>query len=184
MGELITGIVGIAGVLLGLFADRFLQRQGKVRCEIEPMKLSIIATDDNEDTVRALPVPRGMLNEEIADRNRGFGDPAARCFVEAKLFNEKEVKTGIRDLTVTFGKVERIYQKMLDRSTWQPATAGSRQMDYLEVVNLPSREWVSLSLMGNIEFCDAKKLECCDSAWLCGYFPDGAFFSAQIPFPS
>jgi hypothetical protein len=149
---------------------------------MEPIELAIIATDENEATVRALPIPDGMLDEDVAERNRGFGDSAIRCFIEAKLFNEKEVKTGIRDVLVVFEGRSTVEQKMLDRSTWRLPTTGQRQMDYLEMVNLPSREWVSLSLLGDIGLEDARKLTRCDSAWLRGYFPDGRRFNERVPF--
>jgi hypothetical protein len=70
---------------------------------------------------------------------------------------------------------------LLDRSTWRGATA-SRQMDRLEVVNLPSREWITLSLMDELHLEDARKLTECDGAWLRGYFPDGRRFSQRVPF--
>jgi hypothetical protein len=183
VGDLVTGAVGIAGVLLGLFADRVLQRQGKVRCVMEPIRLWIVATHEDDLTVRTLPLPEGILDEEVVERNRdyGGGNEAIRLFVEAKLFNNKEVKTGIRDVVVVFEGRATVEQKMLDRSTWRPSSR-SRQMDYLEVVNLPSREWVSLSLLGEIALEDARKLTECDKAWLRGYLPDDTRFNERIPF--
>jgi hypothetical protein len=184
LGDLVTGAVGIAGVLLGLFADRVLQRQGKVRCVMEPIRLWIIATREEDLTVRMLPLPEGTLDEEVAEQNRSYGTEAIRCLIDAKLFNEKEVKTGIRDVVLGFeGRSSTVELQMLDRSTWRPPTIRSSQtMDQLEVVNLPSREWVPLSLLGEIGLEDARKLTSCDRAWLRGYFPDGRRFSERIPF--
>lgn len=130
--------------------------------------------------VRTLPVPDGRL-DEVAEQSRGYGDPVIRCFVEAKLFNEKEVKSGIRDVRVVFEGRDTVELKMRDRSTWRHSSLLGSQMDYLENVNLPSREWIQLSLVGEIELEDARKLTCCDEAWLRGYYPDGRLFSERVP---
>ncbi len=151
MGDLITGIVGISGVLLGLFADRILQRFGKVRCEIEPLKLT--------------PT-----------------DGGTRYSLNVKLFNEKEVKTGLRDVVIVFDGKHHIERTMLDRTTWRDPTKNLQTMDQLEVVNLPSREWVTLSLRFTNSMEDARKLAECDKAWFRGYFPDGRRFNERIPF--
>jgi hypothetical protein len=73
---------------------------------------------------------------------------------------------------------------MEDRSTWRRSDIqwGGGQMDNLEVVNLPSREWVTLSLVQDLYLEDARKLTQCDNAWLRGYFPDGTRFNERIPF--
>jgi hypothetical protein len=183
VGDLVTGAVGIAGVLLGLFADRLLQRQGKVRCVMDPIELWIIATRKEEEVVRTLPLPEGVLDEEVAERNIPYGDAAIRCIIEAKLFNNKEIKTGIRDVVVVFEGRSTVELKMLDRSTWRPSSAtGQRQMDYLEDMNLPSREWVRLSLLGEIGLEASRKLTSCDKAWLRGYLPDDSRFNERVPF--
>jgi hypothetical protein len=89
------------------------------------------------------------------------------------LFYEKEVKIGIRDVAVVFeGRRVTVEQKMLERGT------GRSSPD----VNLPSREWVPLALLGDIGLEDARKLTSCDKAWLRDYFPDGRRFSERIPF--
>jgi len=150
---------------------------------MEPIELWIIATREGEEIVRTLPLPEGMLDEEIADRNRSYGDSVIRCFIEAKLFHNKEIKTGIRDVVVVFEGRSTVKLKMLDRSTWRPSPAtGQRHMDYLEVVNLPSREWVPLSLVGEIGLEDARKLTSCDKAWLRGYLPDDTRCNEPVPF--
>jgi len=38
--EVMTVLVGIVGVLVGLFVDRMLQRRGRLRCEIGEFRLS------------------------------------------------------------------------------------------------------------------------------------------------
>jgi hypothetical protein len=166
VGDLVTGAVGIAGVVIGLVIDRVIQRQGKVRCVMEPIRLWIIATREDDLTVRTLPLPEEILDEEVVERNRdyGGGDEAIRCSVEAKLFNEKEIKTGIRDVMLVFEGRSTVGLKMR------------------EFVNLPSREWIPLSLFGPIGLEDARKLTRCDKVWLRGYLPDDTRFNERIPF--
>jgi len=178
-GAIIAGTFTVLGVVV----ERLIQRYGKVRCEMEPIRLWIIATRENDLTVRTLPLPDGVLNEEVAEQNRGWGGGDIRCLIDAKLFNEKDIKIGIRDVVVVFeGRGVSVEQKMLDRSTRHPSSAtGQRQMAYLEDVNLSSREWIHLSLLGEIGLEDARKLTRCDKAWLRGYYPDGRLFSERVP---
>lgn len=185
--NLATGLVGVAGVLIGLFADRLLQRQGKVRCEMEPIEMHVIAGEDPISPLRRLPIPSDLLPEPAA-AGTGFysADSGVRCFLSVKLFNEKEVKTGLRDVVLAFDASPPLEKVMKDRSTWRTETIsgvnlGSR-VDELEVVNLPSREWVTLSLMVRILPNEARMLTTCERAWLRGYFPDGSRFSARVPF--
>ncbi len=99
-----------------------------------------------------------------------------------KLPNEKEVKTGLRDVVIVFDGKHHIERTMLDRTTWRDPTKNLQTMDQLEVVNLPSREWVTLSLRFTNSMEDARKLAECDKAWFRGYFPDGRRFNERIPF--
>jgi hypothetical protein len=182
-GAIIGAVIAGTLTLLGVVVERLVQRRGKVRCVMAPIELRIVATPTREDnvTVRTLPVPDGLLDEEYAEELREWGSGAIQCLVEAKLFNEKEVKTGIRDVVVVFEGRDTVELKMHDRSTWQPSQATGRQMDYLEDVNLPSREWIHLSLLGEIQLEDARKLTRCDKAWLRGYYPDDRLFSEPVP---
>ncbi len=84
-------------------------------------------------------------------------------------------------MVIVFDGKPPIERTMLDRSTWR-ATQHSQQMDTLEVVNLPSREWVALSLMDTLSLEDTHKLTECDRVWLRGYFPDGTRFNERVPF--
>jgi hypothetical protein len=122
-------IVGIAGVLLGLFADRLLQRQGNVRCEIEPIELWVFSGDGSTHNPHSLPIRDDILRDEGSEPYYS-GEDGTRYFANAKLFNEKEVKTGLRDVVVVFDGQHPLERTMLDRSTWR-GPDGS--MDGLEV---------------------------------------------------
>lgn len=102
--NLATGLVGVAGVLLGLFADRMLQRQGKVRCEMDPIELHISSGNEKGTsyTVYRLPVRADYLPDPNATGGNFYGKARVRCNINAKLFNKKEVKTGLRDVVLAF----------------------------------------------------------------------------------
>ncbi len=103
MGDLVTGFVGIAGVLIGLFADRLLQRQGKVRCVMDPIELVVLYTRETTSAhLRSLPIPAELLLDPESDPPDVYGGPRSRYYLNVKLFNEKEVKTGLRDLVIVF----------------------------------------------------------------------------------
>jgi hypothetical protein len=157
---------------------------------MDPIELWVFVPGKNEHaTLHALPIPSELLpapmSEEDRSSTREVGrDLAGRFFLNAKLFNEKEVRTGVRDVVVAFQGKHTVELTMEDRSTWRRSDIqwGGGQMDNLEVVNLPSREWVTLSLVQDLYLEDARKLTQCDNAWLRGYFPDGTRFNERIPF--
>src|SRR5215211_5649205 len=60
-GALIAGTF----TLLGVIVERLIQRHGKVRRHVEPIELRILATHEGEEIVRTLPIPDGILDEEI-----------------------------------------------------------------------------------------------------------------------
>jgi hypothetical protein len=55
-------------------------------------------------------------------------------------------------------------------------------MAELELVNLPSREWVALSVIDDLSHEEARKLTECPRVWLRGYYPGKRHFSKQVPF--
>jgi len=170
IASVVSAIAGIAGVLIGLFADRVLQRQGKVRCVMEPIEVLVFPEGVREPTtLRSLPIPAELLPESVPER--AYSTEVGRCLLKVKLFNEKEVRTGLRDVVVAFEGRSPMAKTMSDRS-----------MGTLEVVNLPSREWVTFLLVGELELEEARNLTECDRAWLRGYFPDGSRFNERVPF--
>ena len=68
---IVAAIAGIAGVLIGLFADRLLQRQGKVRCVMEPIEVLVFSEGvEQPTTLRSLPIPAELLPESMPGRQR------------------------------------------------------------------------------------------------------------------
>lgn len=142
--EMITGIIGVLGVLVGIFAERLAQRYGRLRCEAENVRLQIIGAWDGLNLIHALPVDPGRL-EPSDEKSPLWVDYR----VAIELFNEKELRTGLRALEIVFRGQDGTCLKTIphDHTSWRlehrmPTT------DALEVVNLPSREWVRLDLSG------------------------------------
>jgi hypothetical protein len=115
--------------------------------------------------------------------------------VNAKLFNEKDARTGLRDVTVQFlsaeGSVilEDAPDISEDPSKGVPMSVPKTDIrikdpakpEATEVINLPSREWVNLTISGGATGQDAQKLPDCRRARLRGYYPSGRAFEQDIP---
>jgi hypothetical protein len=180
VGDLVVGVVGIAGVFLGLFADRLLQRYGKVRCEMDPIEFTIGYGKKGGTDFSSLPVPFDLLpGPEYTDQYGSRSGPPLSFRLTVKLFNEKEVKTGLRDVCVVFEGEETVECIMKDRATWRSHSAST--MDELEVVNLPSREWVTYNLTSNMGLENAAKLTRATQGHFQGYFPDGRLYRKRVP---
>jgi hypothetical protein len=96
------------------------------------------------------------------------------------MFNEKEARTGLRDVVLAFDGDPPLEQPLKDRRTRREEFHTIRT-DELEVVNLPSREWITLDLQATIDTEDAQSLATSKQAWLRGYYPDGRLFSERVP---
>ena len=170
VSALATGLVGIVGVLVGLFAERALQRIGKLRCEVGELRLSGEKAPGESATVMGLPVPPSVI-EQVRSFDYSFN---------AKLFNDKDVGTGLRDLALVFHLRDgrRMVRELYDLSN-QRKVDGQTVTDPLEVVNLPSREWVSLELFGTIS-ADMELLADAEKAEFRGYLPTGLVFRHEI----
>lgn len=184
IATIVSAIAGIAGVLIGLFADRMLQRHGKVRCVMEPIEvLVLLRRRARPFPLHSLPIPGELVPEVPSERDRACNTrEAGRCLLKVKLFKEKEVRTDLRDVVVAFEGRHPMEKTMLDPSAVRNTTQPMPMMDTLEVVNLPSREWVTFSLMTNLEVEEVRNLTECDRVWLRGYFPDGRRFNERVPF--
>lgn len=170
ISAVMTGLVGIVGVLVGLFADRMLQRTGKLRCEIGEFRLLGEKSPGESVSLMGLPVPASVV-EQVRSLDYSFN---------VKLFNEKDVSTGLRDVAVVFHLSDgrRMVRMSPDLNT-QRNVEGGTVIDPLEVINLPSRQWVSLELFGTIS-ADMELLTQAERAEFRGYFPTGRVFRRSI----
>ena len=174
----------IAGTftLLGVVVERLIQRYDRVRCVMEPIESYTAHGGDAEEMrpLRRLPVPADHLPAPDAGAYNDWNEPLVRCSIKAKMFNEKEARTGLRDVVLVFDGEPPLEQPLKDRSTRREGYGGIR-MDELEAVDLPSREWIVLDLEAVIDAKDAQSLATCERAWLRGYYPDGRLFSEWVP---
>jgi hypothetical protein len=113
-----AGVLGtLLGVALGLFGDRVLRQQGDVHCELERLDL----TDNRESP------PRLRVDQSV----------------QAHFFNDKEVDTGLSEITVVF-----VFESG-EEVVLGPGTRGyETSTSPLGVINLPSKTWVSVHVKG------------------------------------
>jgi hypothetical protein len=175
----------IAGTftLLGVVVERLVQRYGRVRCVMEPIEIYTVHGRDAAEErrpLRRLPVPADYLPLPDAGAHNDWGEPYVQCSIKAKMFNEKEARTGLRGVVLAFDGDPPLENPVKDRST-RREEFHTILMDELEAVNLPSREWIVLNLESVIDAKDARSLVTSQQAWLRGYYPDGRRFSERVP---
>jgi hypothetical protein len=119
--------------------------------------------------------------DAISEAPARQGVPLVRCAIKAKMFNEKEVKTGLRDVVLAFDGNPPLEKVPKDRSTLRTTAHSGVRMGDLEAVNLPSREWITLDLGAIIDAKEGQLLATSKRAWLRGCYPDGRLFSERVP---
>jgi len=172
-GGVVGGVFTLLGGALGLLGERWVRTWGKVRCKIEPIELWVFA-GERRSTLHRLPIPPDLLPDPEAARKRASRgeDEVVRYFMNVKFFNEMETKTSLWNVVISFEAKAPFKRAMKLRGT----------PDMLEVVDLPSKESVTLSLIDALSLEDARKLTRCNRARLRGTFPDGGKFSERVPF--
>ena len=144
-GCAVGGLIGVAGVLLGLLAARRLREQTRVRC---------VATDWQLEFQKS-----GELHE-------------AECSFELDLFNETQLATGLRGVSVAlYGEDDKVaIGRLRDPTSKKP----------LWTIDLPSRRWTHASAYVVFEDEEARMLSGFRRADLLGRFPDGRAFKLTI----
>jgi uncharacterized protein YutD len=142
---IVGALIGVAGILIGLISDRFIQRLGKLHYVVSDFKW-----EQDKDS------------------------PPYTFYV--KVFNEREVDTGIRDVDVTF------YRRGVEVLSDRPKdTEEGYHADYL---NFPSRQWVVKKLeAGDIRHRpeEIEEAKACDTAHLVVRLPGGNVSKMDIP---
>lgn len=120
----------IAGTftLLGVVVERLIQRYDRVRCVMEPIESYTAHGGDAEEMrpLRRLPVPADHLPAPDAGAYNDWNEPLVRCSIKAKMFNEKEARTGLRDVVLVFDGEPPLEQPLKDRSTRREGYGGIR----------------------------------------------------------
>lgn len=196
--EVIIGILGAAvGVVAGVFAERLAQRYGRLRFETEPMRIQLLGDQGGRGPIHSLPVDveAYAANPPVLTLGRIQGQRWVEYKVSIELFNEKELPIGLRDIAIVFrGKSGTCVETMpCYQGTWQieggPGIGYGmpKDADPVEVINLPSREWLRFDLAGavNGEFViprsNRTKLKECETIEFVGHYPDRRKYVRTIP---
>jgi hypothetical protein len=181
---IVAGLIGVFGVFVGVLVERLVQRYGKLRFVADKVAIHVRGDEISEQT------DRGLVSRAV------YGVPIDRDLLEAvewldftvsiQFFNEKEVKTGLRDVAIIFKSRNKKSQVRIlaPVSAITRATGTSLERHRLDVINLPSREWLSLEIGGS--FHDSVSQEQIlafseiDGAEFRGYFPDGREFRRKL----
>jgi hypothetical protein len=133
------GVIGVVGVLLGLLAERRLRQRPRVRCVASEWEVTS-------------HLGAGPLGQAV-------------CSFEVDLFNEGELATGLRGLSVAFYRDgeqlarARLKDALTKRELW--------------TIDLPSRRWAHASAYALAEDEAARAVEGYRRADFVGEFPDG-----------
>jgi hypothetical protein len=135
----------VVGVLLGLLAARHLREQARVRC---------VASDWQLEFQKS-----GALHEAV-------------CSFELDLFNETQLATGLRGVSVAlYGEEDKVaIERLRDPTSKEP----------LWTIDLPSRRWTHASAYVLFEDGEARMLSGFRRADLLGWFPDDRVFKLTI----
>jgi hypothetical protein len=180
---IVAGLIGVFGVFVGVLVERLVQRYGKLRFVADKVAIHVRGDEISEQT------DRGLVSRAV------YGVPIDRDLLEAvewldftvsiQFFNEKEVKTGLRDVAIIFKSRKKSQMEILAPvSAITRVTGASPERHRLDVLNLPSREWLSLEIGGS--FHDSVSQEQIlafseiDGAEFRGYFPDGREFRRKL----
>jgi hypothetical protein len=144
-GCAVGGGIGVAGVLLGLLAARRLRERARVRC---------VATDWQLEFQK-----NGNLHGAV-------------CSFELDLFNETQLATGLRGVSVAlYGEDDKVaIGRLRDPTSKEP----------LWTIDLPSRRWMHASTYVVFEDEEARILSGFRRADLLGWFPDGKVLKLTI----
>jgi hypothetical protein len=175
-----VGVFSIAGTLLGvvagLFGERYVRRIGDLRCKVAGVEL--VAENGGDPVSLSLDA----IVPEIVDAASFI-----TCKFNVKLFNEKDVPTGLRDLMVIFHSKmgPDVEAQPYDRATWRsegrvPGFVGIPTIDPVQVINLPAGVWVNIDMECSLDGEDKDQLPWCDRIELRGFLPAGAAFEQEI----
>lgn len=144
-GCAIGGTIGVVGGVVGLLVGRRFREFPRVRC---------VATDWE------------MTFEKSVSGRR------AVCSFELDLFNQGQLATGIRGVSVSLrgGSGRVLVERLRDRDSDEP----------LWSIDLPPRCWAHASARAVFEGEDAGELAAFRSAHLLGQFPEGRTFDLKI----
>lgn len=176
----------IAGVftLLGAWLSRWLRRTGTVRCTVTATDSLILPIGD--DLVVPLEVDKPGLpvsNEALEWITHGIVYTLSLQF-----FNERDVNTGLRDLSVVFldARGTMVQRSLLHKKT-ETLPGDTNSEEFRGPLLLRSGEFMDLTCETTLAVDPdngTTQIQRCRSAELRGAFPDGSTLRQSIEFPS
>jgi hypothetical protein len=166
-----AGIVGVLGVVTGVLLDRLLRRSGKVIFEVSEARCSTALPGQEHlgpRTLRLCPAEASAEERDLVAQAAALG-----CRFDVQLYNDRDIRTGLRDLAVLFCDAEGNVLIEVDELYNWFSKDGAPGRDALVVINLPSRELVSLELEVSIKGEHKHRFFECSRVKFRGYFPDG-----------
>jgi hypothetical protein len=152
---IIGGALGILGAILGLFAERWVRRWGKVRCERIHMDVRWRASPDGSE----------LTQEEVA-RLEDFGSVEAQVDCALKFYNDKEVNIGLSRLRIVFvaedGEIAQLEPSDTQRG--------------VQTVNIVSRMWSKAKVSGVIRGGSSRLVRDYHTIEVRGAFPDHSLY--------
>lgn len=139
--DLIKDFEGIIGTLLGVFSGSVItlisQKLGRIYFYLDVWEFNLYKMD-------------GSGREIIV--NDVFECRYAKYKLEADCFNNSNVLKGLRNIQVVFeGEDFKYDYTPLDSSTKRPTSQWSTSTDKMELLSIPPKQFVRISLEGKIE---------------------------------
>jgi len=131
---IITGVFALLGAAVGLVGERLVRSKGALLFRSSGWYLSCAFKNVDSEGTHYVPFDRSIpTRERLMERA-----DHATYDCDIKMFNEKEIDTGLRDVAVVF--VDNSGTELI-RSV--PQTVDSRNFVVdPDVINLPARQWV------------------------------------------
>jgi hypothetical protein len=183
-----VGIFSIAGTLLGvvvgLFAERWLRSRGQVSCATEPLRWTFCYRDTRGEEygfrtstmTRLGPIGRGHVAQATRVEYR----------FRADFYNGRDLPAALRSFEILFYRPE--YHPMIHDGPRDERTRRHRRgedvgltfsdVDALEVLNLPPKQLVGFEISGVVP--DPTRLAGCDRVEMRALFPDGTPFLREL----
>ena len=158
-GGAVGGVLGILGAVLGLFAERWMRRRGKVGCQLI----------HRVDRWRAGPDRRELDREEV-DRLADFDQAEVQVECDVQFFNEKEVDVGLSRIAVVFIAGDG------EEASLEPTDPQQR----VQTVNAVSRRWSEAKVAGVIRGGSSRLVRDWRTVEVRGAFPDHSLYKDTV----
>ncbi len=171
-----VAVVGtVSGAALGLFGGYYLRHRGGILFKPGDWEMTCTLQDAYKGAAEshAVPLTRGLLSNERVLARAEYGNYE----FSVKIFNEMEVNTGLRDITVVFVDAA-------GNTVWthRPRITDARGAVTRrpEVFNLPARQWANTEVLGRIGSKEFDAVARSTTVLLRAYLPRDEPFERQV----